>query len=87
MRLLAAAIAFLYGEDQARYLVAVPAAKAAEILAEAKNAGVPAASLGVAGGDKIAVEGQGAVAVGALRRAHESWFPAYMGGTELPPSN
>ncbi len=83
----AAAIAFLYGEDQARYLVAVPAAKAAEILAEAKNAGVPAASLGVAGGDKIAVEGQGAVAVGALRRAHESWFPAYMGGTELPPSN
>ncbi len=82
-----AAIRFLYGEDQARYLVAVPAAKAAEILAEAKAEGVPAASLGVTGGDKIAAKGRGSVAVGALRRAHESWFPAYMGGTELPPVN
>ena len=83
----AAAIPFLYAEDQARYLVAVPAAKATEILAEATAAGVAAASLGTTGGDKIAVEGVGTVAVGALRKAHEAWFPAYMGGSELPPVN
>ncbi|MBU6445520.1 MAG: phosphoribosylformylglycinamidine synthase subunit PurL [Alphaproteobacteria bacterium] len=83
----AAAIPFLFGEDQARYLVAVPSANAAGILAEAKTAGVPAASLGVTGGDKIAVKDVGAVAIGALRKAYEAWFPAYLGGSELPPSN
>ena len=79
------AIAFLYGEDQARYLVA--AADAERILADAKAAGVSAVLLGRTGGDKIAVEGAGEIAIAALARAHEGWFPSYMGGTELPPSN
>ncbi len=79
------AIAFLYGEDQARYLVA--AADAERILADAKAAGVSAVLLGRTGGDKIAVEGAGEIAIAALARAHEGWFPNYMGGTELPPSN
>ena len=81
------AIPFLYGEDQARYLVVVPAAQADAILAEAKKAGIAAALLGRTGGDKIAVEGTGEVAVAALARAHEGWFPHYMGGSEVPPSN
>jgi phosphoribosylformylglycinamidine synthase len=79
------AIAFLYGEDQARYLVTV--ADAEHILADAKAAGVTAILLGRTGGDKIAVEGAGEIAIAALARAHEGWFPNYMGGTELPPSN
>jgi phosphoribosylformylglycinamidine synthase subunit PurL len=79
------AIAFLYGEDQARYLVA--AADAERILIDAKTAGVPAVLLGHTGGDKIAVEGVGGIAIAALARAHEGWFPGYMGGTEVPPSN
>ena len=79
------AIAFLYGEDQARYLVAV--ADAERIVADAKAAGVPAVLLGHTGGDKIAVEGAGEIAIAALACAHEGWFPSYMGGTELPPSN
>jgi phosphoribosylformylglycinamidine synthase len=85
------AIPFLFGEDQARYLLSVPAADADRILSQAKKAGVPAASLGTTGGDRIAVEGigkgAGVVAVEELRTAHEAWFPAYMGGTELPPVN
>jgi phosphoribosylformylglycinamidine synthase len=79
------AIAFLYGEDQARYLVVT--ADAERILVDAKAASVPATLLGYTGGDKIAVEGAGEIAIAALARAHEGWFPNYMGGTELPPSN
>ncbi|MGD0144736.1 MAG: phosphoribosylformylglycinamidine synthase subunit PurL [Rhizomicrobium sp.] len=78
-------IPFLYGEDQARYLVALRDADAERILAEAQAAGLAAVLLGRTGGDKITVEGAGEIAVAALARAHEGWFPNYMGGT--PPSN
>ena len=81
------AISFLFGEDQARYLLAVPAADKGRILADANAARIPAILLGHTGGDKIAVEGAGEIAIEALARAHEGWFPHYMGGTELPPSN
>jgi phosphoribosylformylglycinamidine synthase subunit PurL len=79
------AIPFLYGEDQARYLAAVRSGDAERILADAKAAGVPAVLLGTTGGDKIAVEGAGEIAIAAVARAHEGWLPRYMGG--LPPSN
>ena len=83
----AAAIPFLYGEDQARYVLSVTAAEAGKIAADAAAVGIPVALLGLAGGDKIVVKGAGAVAVSKLRAAHEAWFPAYMGGAELPPTN
>jgi phosphoribosylformylglycinamidine synthase len=80
-------IAFAFGEDQARYLLAVPSANAAQILADAKDTGISAALLGTTGGDKIAVQGEGEIAVGALRTAYESWFPRFMSGEEIPPRN
>jgi phosphoribosylformylglycinamidine synthase len=83
----ATAIPFLYGEDQARYVLAVPPGEAEKIAADAADAGVSVALLGRTGGDTIAVKAAGAVAVSKLRGAHEAWFPAYMGGTELPPTN
>src|SRR5690606_8095813 len=43
--------AYLFGEDQGRYVVTVPAADAAQILAAAGAAGVPAAAIGTTGGD------------------------------------
>jgi phosphoribosylformylglycinamidine synthase len=70
-------IAFLYGEDQARYLLAVPKTEADGILSDAKSAGVPAVLLGTTGGDKIAV-GNASITLAELKRAHEGWFPAYM---------
>ena len=73
-------IPFLFGEDQARYVLAAPREAAERIVSEAKRAGVAAFLLGVAGGDKIAVEGQGALALDRLRKAHEAWFPSYMTG-------
>ena len=73
--------AVLFGEDQARYLVTVPAAQAEAILAEAEAASVPALRLGQTGGDALAIAGEQPVTVAALKTAHETWLPAYMAGT------
>jgi phosphoribosylformylglycinamidine synthase II len=70
--------AFLFGEDQARYLVAVK--DAAPILAAAQAAGVEAAVVGKAGGADLAVEGLFTLPLAKLRSEHEGWMPAYMGG-------
>jgi phosphoribosylformylglycinamidine (FGAM) synthase-like enzyme len=66
----------LFGEDQARYLVA--AADAALILAAAQDAGVPAAVIGQAGGEALSVDGLFSLPLASLRQAHEGWMPAYM---------
>jgi phosphoribosylformylglycinamidine synthase len=70
--------AFLFGEDQARYLVAVK--DAAPILAAAQAAGVEAAVVGKAGGADLAVEDLFSLPLAKLRSEHEGWMPAYMGG-------
>ncbi|MGH6781703.1 MAG: AIR synthase-related protein, partial [Sphingomonadaceae bacterium] len=70
--------AVLFGEDQARYLVTVPSTAAEGLLTEAKAAGVPAALIGRTGGNTLALPGDAPVALTALDKAHEDWFPAYM---------
>ncbi len=70
--------AFWFGEDQARYLVAVPADAAGAILAAAAAAGVVAAALGVTGGDALTMDGRALADLAALRQVHEGWLPAYM---------
>ena len=72
--------AYWFGEDQARYIVTVPAAEAGLVLAKMKGAGVPCARIGTTGGDAIAVAGEAPVAVESLNAAFESWLPAYMSG-------
>jgi phosphoribosylformylglycinamidine synthase len=70
--------AFLFGEDQARYVLAVDGDAAMDILYEAKALGVPAAMLGVTGGDSLQLPGGEAISVGDLKAAHEGWLPNYM---------
>jgi phosphoribosylformylglycinamidine synthase len=70
--------AFLFGEDQARYLVAAAPAHAATILERAETAGVPIARLGVVGGHALVLPGVAPLSLERLREAHESWFPLYM---------
>ncbi|HZW46080.1 MAG TPA: phosphoribosylformylglycinamidine synthase subunit PurL [Microvirga sp.] len=72
--------AFLFGEDQARYLIAVDEDAAADILYEAGAVGIPAVTLGVTGGDSLILPGQQAISVKQLKAAHESWLPEYMAG-------
>lgn len=72
--------AVLFGEDQGRYLLSLPAGAAETAVAEAKAAGVPAQIIGKTGGSELALPGEAAVSVAALRQAHESWLPDYMAG-------
>jgi phosphoribosylformylglycinamidine synthase len=71
--------AFLFGEDQARYLLAVPDPDA--VIAAANAAGVPVVRLGTAGGDALTLAGVGAISNSELRRVNEAWLPAYMAAT------
>ena len=80
-------IPFCFGEDQGRYLICVPALAADQILADAEAAGVAATLLGETGGHKIVIAEHGEAELSTLSRAHDSWFPAFMGKDELPPTN
>jgi phosphoribosylformylglycinamidine synthase len=80
-------IAFYFGEDQARYVLAVPHAVRHEILNAASAAGIPAGFLGETGGATIRLAAEAESRLETLKQAHESWFPRYMGGGELPPTN
>ena len=71
----------LFGEDQARYIVTVPAEQAGLVLAKMKGAGVPCARIGTTGGETIVIGGEAPVSTASLKAAFEGWFPAYMGGS------
>ncbi|MGQ3671721.1 phosphoribosylformylglycinamidine synthase subunit PurL [Xanthobacter sp. TB0136] len=70
---------YWFGEDQARYVLSIPAAKVAEVRALAGKAGVPLTRIGVTGGADLAIAGTLAVSVEALRTRSENWLPEYMG--------
>jgi phosphoribosylformylglycinamidine synthase len=70
--------AYLFGEDQARYLLAVDAETAPDLLYSASAQGIDALVVGVTGGDTLTLPGGETIAVAALREAHEGWLPAYM---------
>jgi phosphoribosylformylglycinamidine synthase len=72
--------AFLFGEDQARYLIAVDEDTAADILYEAGAIGIPAVTLGLTGGDALILPDRQAISVKQLKAAHEAWLPEYMTG-------
>jgi len=78
-----AAHAYWFGEDQARYLVTVPAAQAEAVLAKAHQASIPAQQIGVTGGDVLALAGEPRLPVARLREVFEGWLPAYMAGTAV----
>ncbi len=69
--------AWLFGEDQGRYLIT--AADAGGLLEAAEKAGVPAMRIGITGGDGLSLlGGEGEMALDALKAAHEGWFRDYM---------
>jgi phosphoribosylformylglycinamidine synthase len=70
--------AFLFGEDQARYVLAVRDATA--LVAAASEAGVPAARLGRTGGLGLTLPGGRTISPSTLRAAHERFLPEWMEG-------
>ena len=67
---------WLFGEDQARYLVETAAPDT--ILRQAEAAGVPASLLGKTGRMALTVTGEAPISLNELRDTHEGWFPRYM---------
>jgi len=72
--------AYWFGEDQARYLVTVPAGQAEALLAKARDASIPAQQIGTTGGDALALAGEPHRPVARLRDLFEGWLPAFMAG-------
>jgi phosphoribosylformylglycinamidine synthase len=72
--------AYWFGEDQARYIVTVPAEQAGLVLAKMKGAGVPCVRIGTTGGEAVNIAGEAPVSIAALKAGFEGWFPAYMNG-------
>ncbi len=68
--------AWLFGEDQARYLVTT--AQADALLAAAVEVGVPARVIGQTGGDRLILAEGEAISLAELRAGHEGWLPGYM---------
>lgn len=71
---------FLFGEDQARYIVTTAPETAEAILLAAGAAGVACEPIGVTGGDTLTLCGGAVILLGDLIRGHEGWLPGYMAG-------
>ena len=73
--------AFLFGEDQGRYVLrrATPTRRRTSCTRPARSA-IPAMMLGLTGGDSLILPGDEAISVAELRAAHEAWLPDYMAG-------
>ena len=68
---------YLFGEDQARYLIATSDPGA--LIAKGNAAGLHASVAGQAGGDAFAsAAGLFSVPLQTLRDAHEGWMPGFM---------
>jgi len=69
--------AALFGEDQARYLIATDAPET--LLGAAAAEGLNASIIGLVGGDAFIAQGLFNIPMDRLRSAHEDWMPNYMG--------
>ncbi len=68
--------AFWFGEDQGRYVLAVPESSA--LIRAAEAAGVPAIRLGHSGGQDLTLPDGGTISITSLREAHEHFLPHWI---------
>ena len=74
--------AALFGEDQARYIAAVPGKSLKKLSQALDGAGVPHSAIGTTGGDALILPGEKPISVTELRNKHEGWLPKYMAGKD-----
>ena len=71
--------AWLFGEDQARFLLACAPETAETLLRQAASAGIPATRIGTVGGNRLAWEAADlSLPLPDMRAACEAWLPRYM---------
>lgn len=68
----------LFGEDQARYLIAVNAPELPKVITAGKQSSVDLQIVGKVEGDHLEVENQFKLSVDSLHDAYENWFPNFM---------
>ncbi|MGC2224767.1 MAG: phosphoribosylformylglycinamidine synthase subunit PurL [Methylocella sp.] len=73
-------LGFLFGEDQARYIVTAAPENAASIRDAAETTGVACEIIGVTGGDTLTIGSATAILLDHLIWVHEGWLPSYMAG-------
>jgi phosphoribosylformylglycinamidine synthase II len=71
---------FLFGEDQARYILTAGPESADAIMDAAQRAGVSCEIIGVTGGEVLTLGARTAILLDNLRQANEDWLPQYMAG-------
>ncbi|MGA7656890.1 MAG: phosphoribosylformylglycinamidine synthase subunit PurL [Methylocella sp.] len=69
---------FLFGEDQARYVVTAAPESATAIRDAAERAGVACEIIGATGGDTLTLGSGTAILLDDLALANEAWLPRYM---------
>ncbi len=74
--------AWLFGEDQGRYLLAVEEHSVNPVISTAHSKGIPAQVVGKVGGNRIIADGAFDVTLEGLREKHEAWLPALMNKTD-----
>ncbi len=70
--------AFLFGEDQGRYLVAIDESEADRVITAALKEKVTVNRLGQTGGDTLTVGKMGSISLKELGEVHEGWLPNFM---------
>jgi phosphoribosylformylglycinamidine synthase len=69
---------WLFGEEQARYLLAVTPDRLDEVLRAARARGALARRVGTTGSRALTLAGGSAISLDELAEVHEAWLPAYM---------
>ena len=72
--------AYAFGEDQARYVLAIPPQAKDEVMVRLNQADIPFDDLGTVVADLLIVEEMMRVPVAHLQAANEAWLPTYMAG-------
>ena len=71
---------WLFGEEQARYLLAIAPDHLGAALEMARSRGILARRVGTTGGAALTLDGGSAISLHELAAIHEAWLPAYMAG-------
>ena len=69
---------WLFGEEQARYLLAIAPDRLGAVLELAGTRGVLARGVGTTGGRALTLDRGSAISLDELAEIHEGWLPAYM---------
>ncbi len=70
--------AWLFGEDQARYLIAVDEYSINPIISTAKTLGIDARKIGQLGGSRLKVDGGFDISLADAHILYENWLPDFM---------